>query len=160
MSMANDVMWMQRALVLAEEAGAHNEVPVGAILVSNNRLLGEGWNRSIERCDPSGHAEIVALRKAARQERNYRLPDSTLYVTIEPCTMCLGAIVHARVSRVVFGAREPKAGVLISNPGLINSGFFNHQFCWEGGVCETESAELMKAFFAERRKKKKILKNS
>lgn len=159
MPTANDFVWMRRALALAEEAAAHNEVPVGAVVVRNNVVIGEGWNQPIESCDPSGHAEIVALRKAAKQENNYRLPDSTLYVTIEPCTMCLGTIVHARVGRVVFGAREPKAGVLISNPALVNSGFFNHHFCWEGGVCEAECTELMTTFFVERRKKKKMLKN-
>lgn len=160
MPIENDLMWMQRALVLAEKAAELNEVPVGAVIVRNNMVLGEGWNQPIGSCDPTGHAEIRAIRQAALHERNYRIPDTTMYVTIEPCTMCLGAIVHARIARVVFGAQEPKAGALKSNPVVAEKHFFNHFFEWEGGVRERECAEQIQAFFAHKRAKKKSLKKN
>lgn len=155
-----DAEWMSKALTLAQLAAKAGEVPVGAVVVRDNALLGEGFNLPISGCDPTAHAEIIALREAAKKSSNYRLPGATLYVTIEPCTMCLGAIVHARIARVVFGASEPKAGVLQSNPSHLNSGIFNHCFEWSGGVCESESAALIQQFFAERREKKKALKQN
>lgn len=160
MPTANDFMWMQRALVLARQAADSNEVPVGAVIVRNNQVLGEGSNCPIGGCDPTAHAEIQAIRQAALKEANYRIPDSTLYVTIEPCTMCLGAIVHARIARVVFGAKEPKAGVLESNSLLETFSFFNHSLAWEGGVCEQECTDIMQAFFSHRRAMKKQLKKN
>ena len=153
-----DIIWMQHAITLAKKAASENEVPVGAVLVRDGVVIGEGWNRPSGCCDPTAHAEIQALRNSASNEKNYRLPNTTLYVTIEPCTMCLGALIHSRVSRVVFGALEPKAGVLQSNPVLLEAEFFNHIFTWEGGVCEVECAEIMRGFFSRRRDYKKALK--
>ncbi len=155
MTRDKDELWMRRALVLAQRAYVAGEVPVGAIVVMDGALVGEGWNRPISAADPSAHAEILALREAALTQNNYRLPGSTLYVTIEPCTMCFGAMVHARVERVVFGATEPKAGVLVSNTALVDSDFYNHRFDWRGGVCETECSELIQRFFRQRRDSKK-----
>ncbi|WP_075185311.1 tRNA adenosine(34) deaminase TadA [Teredinibacter haidensis] len=158
MPSATDLLWMKKAIALAKKAAENNEVPVGAVLVRGESLLGEGCNQPIGGCDPTGHAEIIALRAAAAAEKNYRLPDTTLYVTIEPCTMCLGAIIHARVGRVVFGATEPKAGVLASNPVLENANFYNHKLAWEGGVCEQECSVLISDFFTLRREGRKALK--
>ncbi len=160
MTADDDVKWMREALTLARQAQLENEVPVGAVVVCDDRIIGRGWNHPIGACDPTAHAEVVALRQAAGKERNYRLPGATLYATIEPCAMCLGAIVQARISRVVFAAREPKAGMLASHPQLLEAGVFNHQVVWEGGVCETEAAELMQAFFQARREAKKQLKDA
>jgi tRNA-adenosine deaminase (EC 3.5.4.-) len=154
----NDIIWMQKALLLAKKAAELNEVPVGAIVVREGEVLGEGWNQPISSCDPTGHAEICALRNAAQHDKNYRLPGTVLYVTIEPCTMCLGALIHARVTRVVFGAAEPKAGVLASNNCILHAGFYNHSIEWEGGVCEDECSSLMTEFFARRREGRKSLK--
>ncbi len=156
--MPDVIYWMQKALVLAEEAAEQNEVPVGAILVRDGLVLGEGSNQPISSCDATAHAEIIALRAAGLAEKNYRLPGTTLYVTIEPCTMCLGALMHARIERIVFGAREPKAGVLESNVEWQSAGFFNHQLSWLGGVCEDQCARLMSDFFARRRTEKKSLR--
>lgn len=160
MTESDDIRWMQEALTLARQAKQENEVPVGAVLVRDNQILGRGWNHPIGACDPTAHAEVVALRQAAEQERNYRIPGAVLYVTIEPCAMCLGAIVQARVSRVVFAAREPKAGVLASHPQLLQADIFNHQVGWNEGVCEAEAAELMQSFFQARREAKKQLKEN
>jgi len=160
MPTANDYKWMQQAMGLAKEAAQASEVPVGAILVRDGLIIGEGSNSPISSFDPTAHAEIKAIRQAAQKEANYRLPGTTLYVTIEPCSMCLGAIVHARISRVVFGAREPKAGVLASNSLFRDAVIFNHAFDWEGGVCEKECSELMQSFFLERRIRKKELKKN
>lgn len=155
---SNDIKWMQEALALARQAEQENEVPVGAVVVRDNVILGRGWNHPIGACDPTAHAEVVALRQAASREHNYRLSGAVLYVTIEPCAMCLGAIVQARVSKVVFAAREPKAGVLISHPQLLQADIFNHQVCWQEGVCKAEAIELMQTFFQTRRDAKKQLK--
>ena len=149
-----DEHWMTLALAMAQKAYMGGEVPVGAVVVAGEELLGEGCNAPIGDCDPSAHAEIKALRAAALKRNNYRLPGTTLYVTIEPCTMCLGAIIHARVERLVFGALEPKAGVLQSQAQLASQmNFFNHQLAWTGGVLEEPCSELMRQFFRERRKK-------
>jgi len=143
--------WMSRALVLADRAAAAGEVPVGAVVVRGETLLGEGWNQVISACDPSGHAEIVALRDASARVGNYRLPGTTLYVTIEPCTMCAGAMVHARVERLVFGAREPRAGVVCSTCALLDEPRFNHRVFWQEGVLAEESGNRLLAFFQARR---------
>lgn len=147
-----DEDWMRQALVLAQQAAALGEVPVGAVLVSaQGELLGQGANQPIAAHDPTAHAEIVALRAAAAAQQNYRLPGSTLYVTIEPCTMCVGAMIHARVARVVFGAPEPRFGALISQRRLLDEGVFNHVMRYEGGVLAQACGDVMRAFFRQRR---------
>jgi tRNA(adenine34) deaminase len=143
--------WMRRALALADRAADEGEVPVGVIVVRDGELLGEGWNQVISAQDPSGHAEIVALRDAARTVGNYRLPGSILYVTLEPCTMCAGAMVHARVAQLVFGAKEPRAGVVCSTCELLEEPWFNHRVSWEGGVLAEESGNRLQVFFQARR---------
>lgn len=148
---AVDEQWMRRALALADCAAAEGEVPVGAVLVRDNVTLGEGYNRVIGARDPSAHAEINALRAAALAVGNYRLPDATLYVTLEPCTMCVGALVHARVARLVFAAREPRAGMVCSNARLLEEAHYNHRVEWHAGVLADESAARLQAFFRARR---------
>ena len=148
----NDEIWMQRALELARQGAEVGEVPVGAVLVRDDQVLGEGFNQPIIAHDPTAHAEVVALRAAAEAEQNYRLPGSTLYVTLEPCTMCFGALVHARVARLVYAASEPRAGVCVSQLQLPQVDFYNHKLLVEGGLMEAESAVMLKAFFAVRRK--------
>jgi tRNA(adenine34) deaminase len=147
----NDTHWMQQALSLARAAAQAGEVPVGAVLVRDGQKLGEGYNQPLGSQDPTAHAEIVALRQAACAEANYRLPDSTLYVTIEPCTMCVGAMIHARVARLVFGAREPRAGAVCSHFALADSTVYNHRMSWSEGVLAEDCAALMQAFFRDRR---------
>lgn len=142
---------MQQALALAMVAQSRGEVPVGAVLVRDNVVVGEGANSVIGSHDPTAHAEIVALRDAGRRMSNYRLVDSTLYVTLEPCTMCLGALVHARVSRLVFAAREPRAGAVCSTQRLLDSGAYNHRVQWTEGVLADASAVLLRDFFRARR---------
>jgi len=151
MATPKDYGFMRRALELAEIAGERGEVPVGAVLVCEGKIIGEGSNRPIGNCDPSAHAEIIALRRAAEQRRNYRLPQSTLYVTIEPCTMCFGAMVHARVGRLVYGAAEPRAGAVQSQLKLGEADFFNHKMAVEGGVLAEEAGALVREFFQGRR---------
>ena len=145
-----DVSHMQRALVLADAAAAAGEVPVGAVLVQNGKVIGEGANSPIRGHDPTAHAEILALRQAARSQNNYRLPGSILYVTIEPCLMCVGALIHARVGRVVFGAREPKAGA-VSSHSIVDHQSTNHRFDVVEGVLESECGDRMRVFFSQRR---------
>ena len=144
---------MAQAIILAEEAASCGEVPVGAVVVdlANNVLLGRGRNRVIEDCDPSAHAEIVALRAAGAARGNYRLPGTTLYVTVEPCTMCAGALVHARIERLVFGAPEPRAGAVRSCGRVLDHPAHNHRVAVQGGVRATDCAALMRAFFEVRR---------
>lgn len=146
-----DNFWIERAIRLAEEAGRNNEVPVGALLVLENKIIGEGSNRPIAACDPSAHAEIIALRSAAKNIGNYRLNHSTLYVTLEPCIMCVGAIVHARVKRVVFGARDPKSGAVESVFEFGKTDKLNHVVNYEGGLREAECGKLLSDFFRARR---------
>ena len=146
-----DELFMRRAIALAQQAALLGEVPVGAVVVQNGEVIGEGYNQPISGCDPTAHAEIIALRDAARKIGNYRLPNSTLYVTIEPCTMCAGALVHARVARVVYGTTEPKSGVAKSNLALFEAPHFNHRVCCEGGVLQDECATMMSDFFRSRR---------
>lgn len=144
--------WMQQALDLAAHAAAEGEVPVGAVVVSaEGELLGSGFNQPILSHDPTAHAEVMALRAAALSVGNYRLPGCTLYVTIEPCTMCVGAMVHARIAHLVFGAPEPRFGAVVSGRCLLDEGEFNHRMSWEGGVLAEPCSELMKGFFKARR---------
>ena len=142
---------MRRALILAHRAAQDGEVPVGAVLVSGNEVIGEGWNQPIGLGDPTAHAEIVALRAAARRQRNYRLTGTTLYVTLEPCSMCMGAVLNARVSRVVFGAWDAKAGACGSVIDLPREPRLTHGLDVFGGVCSEESAALLRQFFESRR---------
>lgn len=143
---------MRLALTLANQAEAAGEVPVGAVVVRDGEVIGEGWNRPIGTHDPTAHAEIVALRAAAGLVGNYRLPGTTLYVTLEPCPMCAGAIIHARVDRVVFGANDPRAGAAGTVFDLLPSDDrFNHTVRCSGGVLAAESGELLRSFFRARR---------
>ncbi|MGR8941979.1 MAG: tRNA adenosine(34) deaminase TadA [Gammaproteobacteria bacterium] len=150
-SEAGDTTWMRHALRLAERAERLGEVPIGAVVVKADRCIGEGWNRPIESCDPTAHAEIVALREAGRSVGNYRLIDATLYVTLEPCVMCMGAISHARIKRLVFGAFDPKRGAVCHALKLSDASFLNHRVAWQGGVLEAECSALLKNFFKARR---------
>ena len=150
--MTNHERWMREALILAEQAADADEVPVGAIVVQNGEIIGRGFNQPIRSCDATAHAEIVAIRSASQFRNNYRLPGTTLYVTIEPCTMCLGAMIHARVDRLVFGATEPRAGAVVSRGSLIEAGHFNHQLSFIDGVLAEECASLMQSFFRNKRK--------
>jgi tRNA(adenine34) deaminase len=147
----DDERFMREALRLAADAVARGEVPVGAVLVLNGSIVGRGFNRPIDTHDPTAHAEIVALRDAGARVGNYRLAGSTLYVTIEPCQMCVGAMVHARVARLVFGAREPKAGAIESAMRAHEHPALNHQMAAEGGVLEEECRDVIQAFFSSRR---------
>ncbi|GAB4288776.1 MAG: tRNA adenosine(34) deaminase TadA [Thiohalomonadaceae bacterium] len=152
MSESDDIRWMTRALELAQRAAAEGEVPVGAVVVKEGEILGEGWNRPIAAHDPTAHAEIQALRAAAQLVGNYRLVDTTLYVTLEPCAMCAGAMVHARVRRVVYGASDPRSGAAGSVFNLLQAAQLNHQAEVCGGVLAGESGALLRAFFQARRK--------
>ncbi|WP_268235767.1 tRNA adenosine(34) deaminase TadA [Marinobacterium zhoushanense] len=152
---AEDERWMQEALALAERAAELGEVPVGAVVVRDGEIIGRGWNHPISGCDPTAHAEIMALRDAAQRLQNYRLVDAELYVTIEPCSMCAGAIVHARIKRVVFGAIEPKAGAVCSRSALFDADWVNHRVLWQGGVLAQRCSARISAFFAERREQKR-----
>ncbi len=134
------------------------EVPVGAVVVQGDRILGEGWNRPISTHDPSGHAEMIALRAAALRLENYRTLDTTLYVTLEPCVMCAGAIVHARVTRLVFGAADPKAGAVHSLYDVIAQPRLNHRVDWIGGVLSEPCGDILRTFFRERRQRAKALR--
>lgn len=147
----NDSAFMRQALDLAKQAASIEEVPVGAIVVANGEVIGRGFNCPIDSKDPTAHAEIVAMRDAAKNRGNYRLSGCELYVTIEPCTMCLGAMVHARIKRVIFGAPEPRSGAFVSNPILMDADHLNHKLDWSGGVLEKDCSELIKGFFKGRR---------
>lgn len=147
----DDEYWMRQALTRAEEAARAGEVPVGAVLVRAGAVLGTGTNGPVAARDATAHAEIQALRDAGERAGNYRLPDTTLYVTLEPCTMCFGALIHARVERLVYGAAEPRAGVCESRLRLPDEDFYNHRIQVAGGVLAEESAELLRNFFARRR---------
>jgi len=143
---------MRRALELALQASEMGEVPVGAVVVKDGLIIGEGFNQPIRSHDPTAHAEIVALRAAAATLGNYRLPGSSLYVTIEPCSMCTGALIHARIQRLVIGAREPRAGVIVSNDSMLEKDYFNHSIEVVTGVLEADCKDLMQSFFRNRRK--------
>ena len=153
--MNKDEKWMQIALNEANLALNENEIPVGAILVKNGKLVAQSHNQSIRTNDPTAHAEIQLLRKAGEQQKNYRLIGSTIYVTLEPCTMCFGAMVHARIERIVFGASDFKTGVCGSCINLNKENFFNHKISITGGVLEEESSELLRLFFKSRRDNQK-----
>jgi tRNA(adenine34) deaminase len=149
---ATDVDYLRRALELAAHGAREGEVPVGALVVIDGRIVSEAWNRPIGACDPTAHAEILALRAAGVARRNYRLERATLYVTLEPCAMCAGALLNARVARTVFGAWDPKAGACGSVLDLPREPRLTHRMDVFGGVCADECAELLREFFAARRR--------
>lgn len=148
---SHDERFMREALELAAQGADLGEVPVGAVLVQDGEVIGRGFNCPISTNDPSAHAEMVAIRAAAQAIANYRLPGSTLYVTLEPCAMCAGLIVHSRVQRVVFGASEPRAGMAVSRGQFFDQAFLNHRVRVEGGVLGEECGEVLRAFFKARR---------
>lgn len=147
----NDLNYMKRALFQAEKAYHKDEVPVGAVVILDDQIISEAHNNSIKGLDPSGHAEIEALKKAALVVGNYRIKEAVMYVTLEPCMMCCGALVQARLLEVVFAARDPKSGVVVSNGQLLESSFLNHKVRYRQGPLENESSEILKRFFASRR---------
>jgi len=148
----NDTDFMREALALAQDAARAGEVPVGAVVVRDGRIIGRGYNRPITSSDPTAHAEIVALREAAAVEKNYRLPGCELYVTLEPCAMCVGAMVHARLARIVYGTTDPKTGACGSIVDLPALAAWNHHGTFEGGVLADECGAILRTFFAERRR--------
>jgi len=150
-SATDDAAWMRYALRLAQRAEAQGEVPVGAVVVKDGKVIAEGWNNPITLHDPTAHAEIVALRNAGKALGNYRLVDATLYVTLEPCVMCMGAISHARIKRLVFGAADPKRGAVCNALQLAEADFLNHRIEWLGGVMATECGDLLRDFFRAKR---------
>ena len=157
---AADRSFMQRALTLAARAEADGEVPVGALVTRQGQVLGEGWNQTIGRHDASAHAEVMALRAAGEACGNYRLPGATLYVTLEPCVMCAGAIIHARIERVIFGALDPKTGAAGSVFDLLGHARNNHQPLIAGGCLEDQCADTLRAFFRARRHSSKQARSS
>ncbi|MRT13202.1 tRNA adenosine(34) deaminase TadA [Enterobacteriaceae bacterium RIT711] len=154
----NHEHWMRHALTLARRAWDEGEVPVGAVLVHNNLVIGEGWNRSIGRHDPTAHAEIMALRQGGLVLQNYRLLETTLYVTLEPCVMCAGAMVHGRIGNLVFGARDAKTGAIGSLMDVVGHPGMNHQVMVTEGVLAEECSAMLSDFFRARRLEKKALK--
>lgn len=153
-----DEYYMRHAIHLAAQADALNEVPVGAVIVCDGKIIGEGFNQPISQHDPTAHAEVVALRMAALHVQNYRIVGATLYVTLEPCTMCVGALVHARITRLVYGTTEPKAGAVESKSRLLESEYFNHRVNYTGGVCAGICQQQLSAFFQRRREALKLSK--
>ena len=149
--MNQDEQWMRYAISEAKKAQSKSEIPVGCVIVENNIIIAKAHNQLITNNDPTAHAEILALRKAGKRNKNYRLIDSTLYVTLEPCAMCFSAMVHARIKRIVFGAFDPKTGVCGSSENLIGANCFNHKINLASGVLENESKQLLKNFFISRR---------
>lgn len=149
--MLDDEYWMRQALLLAQQAEQHGEVPVGAVIVLDDQIIGSGWNQPICQNDPTAHAEIVALRAACLQQQNYRLPNATMYITLEPCIMCAGAIVHARIERIVFAATEPKTGAAGSCFDVFNTSRLNHHVKCESGLLADESSAILKTFFRAKR---------
>jgi tRNA(adenine34) deaminase len=147
----HDIYWMRCALNLAEQAAHKGEVPVGAVLVLNNQLFAEGWNKPISQNDPTAHAEIIALRQGAQQLNNYRLLNTTLYVTLEPCAMCAGAMMQARIQRVVYGAKDPRAGAAGSVFSILQSTQLNHRIICDGGILEQECGDILRQFFKDKR---------
>ncbi len=148
---ANDERFLKRAIELAEHAQSMGEVPVGAVVVYQDKIIGEGWNQPISKHDPCGHAEIIALRQAAKKLKNYRLIDTTMYVTLEPCAMCAGAIVHARIKRLVYGATDPKSGAAGSVFNILQSSQLNHRVLCEQGLLADKCSQMLKVFFQQRR---------
>lgn len=149
-----DESWMRYAIRLAQRAEENGEVPVGAVLVKNETAIAEGWNQVIELHDSTAHAEIIAIRQGGKKIENYRLINTTLYVTLEPCVMCMGAIAHARIQRLVFGAFDEKRGCVCNALNLTHAPFLNHHVEWQGGILEETCSQLLKDFFAKRRLKK------
>lgn len=155
---ATDVLFMERALALAAKAADAGEVPVGAVVVHEGEIVGEGYNQPIASHDPTAHAEIQAIRMACATLQNYRIPNTTLYVTLEPCSMCAGAMVHARIARLVFGTHEPKAGAVQSTQRFFDGEQLNHRVEWEPGVLAESASLQMRSFFKQRRAQKKAAK--
>lgn len=147
-----DHQWMRHAIRLAQRAEDQGEVPVGAVLIKEEKCIAEGWNKPIQNNDATAHAEIEAIRKAGIYVENYRLTDTTLYVTLEPCVMCMGAISHARIKRLVFGAFDPKRGAVCNALNLTDASFLNHKIDWQGGVIESVCADLLIDFFRLKRR--------
>lgn len=158
--MFDDIYWMSEALTLAKQAASEGEVPVGAVVVLDGSIIGRGFNRPISGCDPSAHAEIEAVRAASKAVNNYRLLNATLYVTLEPCSMCAGAMIHARIGRLVYGASEPKAGVAVSQSAFFEQPWLNHQVSVLGGVMAEECSYILSDFFARRRELKRSVKHA
>ena len=158
-SQFTDEYWMRHALTLAQRAWQEGEVPVGAVLVHDNQVIGEGWNRPIGHHDPTAHAEIMAIRQGGQVLQNYRLLDTTLYVTLEPCVMCAGAMVHSRIGRLVFGARDAKTGASGSLLDVLGHPGMNHQVVVSEGTLAAECSAMLSAFFRERRLEKKALRD-
>jgi tRNA(adenine34) deaminase len=150
----NNEYWMRKALKLASKAESAGEVPVGAVLIKDNQLIAEGWNQPITSFDATSHAEIMAMREAGKKLNNYRLIDTVMYVTLEPCSMCVGAMIHARVAKVVYGASEPRTGALGGAFNLLMSNDHNHNFDVVSGVLAEESRDMLQSFFQSRRKNK------
>ncbi|MEX0619121.1 MAG: tRNA adenosine(34) deaminase TadA [Pseudohongiellaceae bacterium] len=146
-----DEYWMRQALQQAEQAAGLEEVPVGAVIVLNGEIIGRGYNRPVTSNDPSAHAEIASIRDAAAHQNNYRLPGSVMYVTIEPCAMCAGALIHARIARLVFGTAEPRAGAVVSRNNLLDADYNNHKVVYSGGVLQAQCETLIQDFFRSRR---------
>jgi tRNA(adenine34) deaminase len=144
---SQDIFFMQCAINLAQKAQNSNEVPVGAVAVVNNEIIGEGYNQPIGTCDPTAHAEIVALRQASQKSNNYRLPEVTLYATLEPCVMCVGAMLHARIKRLVFGALDQKTGAVVSVFKLLDEKNSNHKIQYQDGVLAAECGKILSDFF-------------
>ena len=150
--------WMSKALELAQQAALRNEVPVGAVIVFGNEIIGSGSNNPISGSDPTAHAEIIALREAAHKIKNYRLVNADIYVTLEPCAMCAGALVHGRIRHLYYGAKEAKSGAVCSHIKLLDQPSMNHQVKVTGGVCEAQCSRQLSDFFARRRAEKKAAK--
>lgn len=148
---SQDIFFMRRALELAKKAESTNEVPVGAVAVINNDVIGEGFNSPITTSDPTAHAEIIALRQASQKLNNYRLPEVTLYATLEPCVMCVGAMLHARIKRLVFGASDPKTGAVVSVFKILDEKKLNHKIEFQAGVLAIECGEILSGFFKAKR---------
>nr|MBT6355393.1 tRNA adenosine(34) deaminase TadA [Pelagibacteraceae bacterium] len=149
--MNEDEKWMQIAIREANLAKNKGEVPVGAIIIQNNRIIAKAHNSPISKNDPTAHAEVLVIRNASKKLQNYRLPGTTLYVTLEPCAMCLGAVIHARINRIVFGTSDPKSGVCGSTANLTSEAFFNHKIIVNGGILEKECKKILQSFFKLRR---------
>lgn len=150
---SRDEFWMQQALRLAEQAKLKNEVPVGAVLVLDDEIVSQGYNRPISTHDPCAHAEIIALRTGAEKLGNYRLINTTLYVTLEPCIMCAGAMVHARIKQLIFGASDIKAGAIISQSAALDQSFLNHRVSYKSGLLAEECGRILSRFFQDKRQK-------
>jgi tRNA(adenine34) deaminase len=150
--MQSDEQWMRYAIGLAQRAQEQGEVPIGALIVKDNCCIAEGWNQPVSSHDPSAHAEMVVIRNAGKALKNYRLNGTTLFVTLEPCVMCMGAIVHARIERLVFGANDPQRGAVCHALNLVEASFLNHRVQWRGEVLQDICATMLLDFFRQRRK--------